>query len=512
MAVQRVTGVKHSVMRGAGWTLAANGGDRLLGIVSVSILARLLTPQDFGLVSMGFAAAAAVDCLGAFGFDWALVRQPNLTALHLNTAWTLRIIVNVISALALALLAAPAAAYFHEERLYEVMFVLAACKLLAGFENIGMVLYRRELRFDKEFQLLLLARLANLAVVLPIAYFQRSYFALLAGLVTSRVVSLVTSYGLHPYRPRLSLAAHRDLLLFSVWLQLNGLLLTIRDRVSDLIVGRTVGVHGVALFSMANEVAHLAVTELAAPINRAVFSGYAKFAGDADRMRHAYLRVAGVIWLLCLPIAVGIACTAPQIVLLFLGPNWSEAAPVLRILAIGGLAGVVTANSHLVFLTMGRPVINTLISLVCVLLLVPCVVVLSKLDGVRGAALGYAIAVGATVPIVFWRLWRETGLSPLRVLASGWRPALGVIVMVAVVLTVGGAEASNTFLANALELAKLAGIGGATFVSTVYLAWKFSGKPAGPETEIYELAESILGIARGTGPPRTEPTESITDR
>ncbi len=484
--------IKRSVMRGAAWTLAANGGDRLLGIVSVSILARLLAPQDFGLVSMGFAAAAAIDCLGAFGFDWALVRQPNVTPQHLNTAWTLRIIVNVISAVAIAALAGPAADYFHETRLHEVMYVLAVCKLLAGFENIGMVLFRRELRFDKEFQLLLFARLTNLAVVMPVAYFQRSYLALLAGLVTSRIASLVTSFLLHPYRPRPSLAAQRDLLRFSVWLQLNGLLLTIRDRASDLIVGRTVGAHGVALFSMSNEIAHLAVTELAAPINRAVFSGYSKMADDLNRLGDAYVRVAGVIWLVCLPVAAGITCTASQIVMLFLGPKWLDAAPVLQLLAIGGLAGVVTANTQFVFLTIARPLINTLVSLVCVLLLVPAVIVFSRLDGVHGAAFGYAIALGATVPIVFWQLWRETGLSPLRVLGNGWRPAVAALVMVTVVVIVGPERPAETFLANARQLAALAFIGSATFVGSVYMAWKLSGGPAGAETELFELATSVL--------------------
>jgi O-antigen/teichoic acid export membrane protein len=386
----------------------------------------------------------------------------------------------------------PAANYFHEARLHEVMYVLAACKLLAGFENIGMVLFRREMRFDKEFQLLLFARLANLAVVMPVAYFQRSYLALLAGLVTSRVTSLVASFALHPYRPRPSLAASRDLLLFSVWLQLNGMLLTIRDRVSDFIVGRSVGAHGVALFSMSNEIAHLAVTELAAPINRAVFSGYSKLANDISRLRDAYVRVAGVIWLVCLPIAVGIACTAPQIVMLFLGPKWIDAAPVLRLLAVGGLAGVVTANTQFVFLTIGRPAINTLVSMICVALLVPAVVVFSEADGVRGAALGYALALGATVPIVFWRLRRETGLSPLRVFVGGWRPAVAAVAMVAVVVGVAPERVADTFVANLLDLATLAGIGAATFVVSVYVVWRSCGAPAGAETELAELTISVL--------------------
>lgn len=484
--------IKRSVARGALWTLAANGGDRLLGIVSVSILARLLTPDDFGLIGLGFAAIAAVECLSAFGFDWALVRQPNLTAEHLNTGWTLRIIVNGVVAALVLVLAAPAAGYFHEPRLEGVIWVLAACKLVSGFENIGMVIFRRELRFEKEFQLLLATRLINLAVVLPVAFFFRSYWALLAGLVTSRIAAVAVSYMLQPFRPRFSVAAYRALISFSVWLQANGILLTIRSRAADFVLGRVVDARAVALFSMSSEIANLAVTEIAAPINRAVFSGYSTFSNDRDRLGDAYLSVAGIIWLVCLPIAAGIACTAPQVVLLFLGEQWLGAVPVLQMLALGGLATVMTANTQFVFMAIGRPAINTWVSLASVVLLVPVLILLTQWDGVRGAAIGYAAAMGAAVPLVFWWLHRAIGLSFARLARHSWRPVIGALAMVVVVVAIRPQELHIDFFVNVLDLAQLAGIGALVFVASVYVLWRISGRPRGAETQLIETAGAIV--------------------
>ena len=315
------------------------------------MLARLLTPSDFGLVSIAFTAVAALDAFSAFGFDWALVRHPDLQNEHLNTAWTIRVIVGFGVFVVLLLLAVPVSRFFHEPRLKLVLVALGVSKVVQSLENIGMVLYRREFLFEKEFALQFWSRATNLAVSIPAAFLLRSYWALIAGILATRVGGVVVSYMLHPFRPRLSMAAKRELFGFPIWLQLNSALQMLRERSADFILGRTVGPHGVAIFAMSHEIANLATTELAAPINRAVFSGYSKLTNEIGRLREAYMSVAAMIWLIALPVAAGIACTAPQIVVVFLGHQWAEVTPVLQLLALGGFASVMAATSQFVFLT-----------------------------------------------------------------------------------------------------------------------------------------------------------------
>lgn len=489
----QMSDVRRSVMRGVVWTVLANGGDRILGLIGVSILARLLAPGDFGLLGMGFAAIAAVECLTALGFDWVLVRHPDLQDKHLNTAWTLRLIVDAVAALTLVALASPAAEYFHEPRLANVIYVLALCKLMHGFQNIGMVLFRRELRFEKEFQLLFATRMINLAVVMPVAYFQRSYVALLVGLVVSRATAVAMSYVLQPFRPRLSLAARQELLQFSAWVQLDGVLQTIRERAPDFVLGRVVGAHAVAMFSMSSEIANLASTELASPINRAVFSGYSKFSADRDRLRDAFLSVSGLIWLVCLPVTAGIASTAHQIVMLFLGPQWMPAVTVLQLLAVGGLATVLTSNVQFLFLVIGRPAINTLMSLALVVLLIPAVIGFTLMDGVRGAAIGYVAATCVMVPPVFWWLGRVIKLERGDLSGRAWRPTVAAAAMVIVAYLMKPDELQTTFVANLVDLFEIAFVGAVVFVLSVFALWRVSGRPRGPETQLVDLARSMLG-------------------
>lgn len=472
--------------RGAAWTLAATWGDRVFGILTVSVLARLLTPTDFGLIGMAVAAIAMVDAFTSFGFEWALVRQPNLEPKHLDTAWTLRVGIACGIFIVLMALAGPIAAYFQEPRLKAIVMILAAAKVVNSLENIGMVIFRREFRFEKEFALNMWTRLANILVTIPVAILTRSYWALVVGLVTSRVAGLIITYALHPYRPRFSLAAGRELFNFSFWLQVTSVIQMLKDRSTDFVLGRIVGAHGVAVYLMSHQVADLATSELSAPINRAVYSGYAKLAGDPGQLRNAYLSVASVIWLVALPAVAGLACTAPQVIVLFLGPQWVDAVPVLQLLAIGGLASVMVANTHSVFLTMGKPMLNTILSAVTVAMLLPSVIVFAKMFGVVGAAAAYAATTWITLPIIFWMLHRLIRVDFGQLFRRVWRTSFATAAMVASVLAIRQPPAEG-FGRNLVDLILYSAVGAAIYFICLYLTWRMSGRPEGAETHALDI-------------------------
>jgi len=487
-----LSNVKRGMARGAAWTVFTNWGDRLLGVVSLSVLARLLVPQDFGLVGMAFTAIAAVDALSAFGFDWALVRHPHMRIAHLNTAWTLRLLTAIIVFAALLLISHPVALYFREPRLQVVLIVLAGGKLISGFENIGMVYFRRNFQFEKEFLLQFSTRLANLVVSIPLAFVLRSYWALVGGILATRITGVIVTYILHPYRPTFSLSERKDLFGFSMWLQANSALQMLKDRSTDVILGRTAGANGIAIFAMAHEIANLATTELAAPINRAVFSGYSKFSSNLANLRETYMSVAGIIWLIALPVAAGIACTAPQIVILFLGSKWTEAIPILQILAIGGLASVMTANTQFVFMTIGKPAINTLNSLVTALLLVPSAIILSMKMGVVGAAYAFTGTVCTVLPIIFFRMHQLIGLRFRELLKRVWRPVLATVTMIIAVHWLQPPHLAKDFEGNLMALLKLSGTGAATYSGFLAVFWILSGRPAGAELQVSALVSQAL--------------------
>ena len=224
--------------------------DRGVGLISTIVLARLLLPVDFGVVAMASSVIAVVELLSSFGLDVALIQHPRAGREQFDTAWTLNPLFAVACAGVLAVAAYPAAAFYSEPRLQLVILVLAAGTLVQGFENIGIVAFRKELTFGKEFRFLLIRRLLGFSVTLAMALSLRSYWALVVGMVAGRVFGVAIRYMAHPYRPRLCLSARSDLLQFSKWLLLNNILFFFNHRISDFVIGRLSGAQARSIHSV----------------------------------------------------------------------------------------------------------------------------------------------------------------------------------------------------------------------------------------------------------------------
>ena len=173
--------------RGVGWMVLFKLSERSVGFVSTLILARLLRPNDFGLVAMATAVAAGAGLMSAFGFDSALIQRQHVDRSHYDTAWSFNVVFGIAVGILLVLLAVPASRFYREPRLEDIIYVLAVVALVQGFENIGTVQFRKELDFRKEFKFLLGKRIASFAVTMTLAFTIRSYWALVAGILTGTV-------------------------------------------------------------------------------------------------------------------------------------------------------------------------------------------------------------------------------------------------------------------------------------------------------------------------------------
>src|SRR5689334_3660435 len=133
--------------------------DRGAGVISMLILARLLLPEHFGIVALATSVLAFVELLGALGLDTILIQKRDLTRDHWNTAWTIQLMAATLCACILAVAATPATWFFHEPRLGPIVYMLALAMLIDGLQNIRIVEFRKEMRFDREFLYLSIRRL-----------------------------------------------------------------------------------------------------------------------------------------------------------------------------------------------------------------------------------------------------------------------------------------------------------------------------------------------------------------
>jgi len=339
---------------------------------------------------------------------------------------------------------------------------------IRGFENVGVVAFRKELELNREFQLLLTKRIGVFLATISIALATRTYWALVLGTLAGSVSGVVLSYLFHPFRPRFDLTARGELLHFSKWIVFNNVINTFATRAADLVIGKSLGPGPLGLFNLAYEISHLPSTELSAPINRAVYPGYAKVASDQSRLTAQFLDVLGLTALLTTPVAFGIASIAPLLVPLLLGAAWREAVPLIEILALSGLLVSLRSNAGYVFLALGRAELLTVIAGVRFAVVVPALVVGTIYFGVKGAAwtiFGVSIVMLPVVDYFMHRVLRIRWAEQGRVL---WRPAVSAVVL-----------------------------GIASYVSFTGLLWAVSGFPRSAEARVATALRSFLGRLRG---------------
>ena len=175
----------RKVAHGAAWMVILKLVVRSIGLVSTLILVRLLEPSDFGIVAMAMSIVAALELLTAFGFDITLIQNQKADAAEYDTAWTLNVLLGAGAAVLLIVLAHPAAGFYEEPALVPVFQVIAIVSLLQGLENIGMVDFRKHLKFEKEFLFHVLVKMFGFVVTIALAFKLRSYWALVLGTVAS---------------------------------------------------------------------------------------------------------------------------------------------------------------------------------------------------------------------------------------------------------------------------------------------------------------------------------------
>ena len=487
--------INRKMATGALWMVFFKLAERSLGLISTIILARLLVPNDFGLVAMATSFIAVLELLSAFSFDIALIhKKQEATRHHYDTAWTFNVSFGVISALILLALANPAAAFYNEPRLDSVMYVLALGSLVNGFENIGIIAFRKELEFRKDFYFLLSKKLVSFAVTVPLAFVLRNYWALVAGMLTGRIIGVLLSYYVHPYRPRLSLRARHELLHFSKWLFFNNIITFLNFRSPDFIIGKISGAKALGLYTIAHEISNLPTTELVAPINRAVFPAYAKMSHDMSILRQGYLNVIAIIALFALPIGTGIAAISELAVAVFLGDKWLDAASIISILAFYGITISLLTNSGSVLMAAGKPQYITAVGGINIAVLIPVIIIATMKYGVLGTAWGY---LGTTLvillPVTYITLFRLIHLKIRKFLAMIWRPASATAIMYFAVqsyLSHTEIPASIPDKISVMLIAILLGV--LVYTGLIIILWLMSSRPAGAES--YILGKLPFGI------------------
>jgi O-antigen/teichoic acid export membrane protein len=482
--------IRERTLIGAGWMILWRVATRVLGFGSTLVLARVLVPADFGLVAIATTYVAAFDAFSIFGLQDAIIRSPENNRGLLDTAYTFAVARGLINTLIIAATAPFAAEFFGDPRLVPLLLVLSLFPAIEGTENIGIVEFRRDFRFDSEFQLFLMPRLISVAVTISTALLTHSYWALVVGNLVLRLVRWVLTFRMHPYRPRFSLAAGKQLFAFSFWTWAACIADFGRERSWMIVLGRFLDTFQVGVFMMASEIGLLPITEIVYPACRALFSGFTAARNEAGNFGDAFRKTIGVIAVPILPAAIGMSAIAAYIVDIALGPQWSSSVMVIGWVAASAPLALLSTIGTTAMIVSGHVRNNFIIAAVFAVLGTAGCAVAALYGGLWGVAVARAALTGIEGIVFAIVTGRTLGVGLGVWLESLWRPAVATFAM-ALALYLSGFGwidgQGGRDMAEFMRCCNAVLLGGGVYIAMLALCWIAAGRPDGAETFLIGL-------------------------
>jgi lipopolysaccharide exporter len=452
---------------------------RLLGLVSVIILARLLVPEDYGIVAKAAMVFSFLELITAFGLDKALIHNQRAHRGHYDTVWTLHILRGGAIGAILVLLARPAAMFFHQPELEAILYCYAGISLLGGLVNVGIVDFVKKLQFHLDFKYHVYCKISAFVATVAFAYWYRSYWAFVVGSMAGALVGVLASFRLSGYRPRLGLSEWRSLFDFSKWVLVYQLVGAVSSKIDVFLLGRLSTTEQLGLYTVSQEVAGAASTEIAMPVGRAVMPGLATLNDNMVAFRELYVSALSMTLLVALPAALGVSVLSQQIADLLLGAKWTEAGPVIGLLAFFGIARVFGSMSMSAYIASGRVAVMSKLSFVNLITRSAAIGGGFYLGGFWGLVWGVLTAAGVNT-LISLSVQRYIGLILLRqLLRRIWRVALSALAMWGLLLQAPIQLGAGSLVD--LGASVLAGV--AVYGVTLAALWWMMGLPDGPERQ-----------------------------
>ena len=401
-----------TALRAVGWSFASSALGKLATIVVGVILARMLSPRDFGVYAVAYAALRILVSVNDLGLSLAIVRWPGDPR---EVAPTVATIAAMISATmyGACYLSAPAyASVMGAPAAVGVLRVLCLGIILDGLVSSPAGLLQRQFRQDLRF----ITDQANLwlatAVTVALAWWGFGPMSLGIGRVAGCFASLILliRFSPAPLRFGFSLARARDVIRFGLPVAASIIISFGVSNADQLVVGRMLGVTALGYFVLAANLSSWPVAVFAQPVRNVALAGFARLQHDPPAMRRAFLLVASLLTAVALPVCLTMSGAAVPLVRFAYGDRWLGAAPVLAWLGVLAALQIAFELAYDYFVVLALPRVVFILQLVWLLVLVPVLAAGAKVGGVAGVAQAeIAVAAGVVLPWYLWEL-RKTGI------------------------------------------------------------------------------------------------------
>ncbi len=452
----------HSLVRGVAWTATARWASQALTWISWLIVARLLTPEDYGLVGMAAIYLGLITLLSEFGMGTAVLAVRDLSVEQLSQLNGLAVLSGLAGLLGSCAVAIPLGRFFHAPQLPLVVVAMSTTFVITSFKTVPFALLQRDLRF-KSLALIDLGQALVLAIgMVGLALIGFRYWTLVCGGVLGALITTGAVLRLRhlPFAwPRLRSLEHA--MTISIDVVISRICWYASANADFLVAGRVLGKAALGFYNVGWTLASVPVDKIATLVGQVTPAFFSAVQNDRPALRRYVLRITEGIALITFPLAVGLALVAGDFVLAALGPKWEATIAPLRLLAAYAAFRSLTPLLPQVLQIIRDSRFEMWRMVAAAVVMPTSFYFAAERWGTVGLAVAWMLVDPLLVLVLFRRVFSKIELSAWAYLAALWPALSGTAVMAAAVLAVGVLSPGEW--TPSLRLAAKVGVGVITY-------------------------------------------------
>jgi len=477
--------LRKKTVKAVFWVAVSRFSRSILSFITTLILARLLVPDDFGLVAIVFLVINALQIFRDLGLDQALIYRRDDIQKAADTTCFLVLAAGLIL-YGLAYLAAPHVAVFFENEIVKpVLRVLALNIVISSLGTVPATLLEKELKFGKRVTAEILSNVGYAAICVTLASVGLGVWSIVYGQLTQSIIAAVSVWILSPWRPAFGFDKKIAVEIFRYGKDIvaTAILIFIFTNIDDAFVGKILGTASLGFYTLGFSIANLPRQLVTSLVDRVTFPTYSKLQEDYQALSRAYLKSVKLVSMFSIPAAFGIFTLAPDIILTLYTRKWEASIVVIQILSFYGLCRSIGALSGNVFMAIGKQSIMPKMTLVQLLLCSALIYPLTLTFGVIG------VCMAVTGPITITTLWGfYLASSYLRFPPILLVKTLGPQFLSSVIMSLLVGMMSHLLTESILNLGILTIVGMIAYVTGIYILTR--------GTVYNEILEFILPLRR----------------
>lgn len=436
--------VGRQARAGAMWSVLQIVIRNLISIGTTAVLARLLTPDDYGLMGMVATLTALLLVFSDMGLSWATIQKRQLTSFQVSNLFWVNTLAGGLLWL-LSIVAAPHVATFYgRAELYAVVVALGANFFVGGIAVQPFALLQRRMSFRIVAEIEVVAMFIAAVAALIAAFAGLGYWALVVQALVSQLIRLLIVLmrsGIVLHRPHQGVGT-RQMVSFGGLLAINGILIYLARNIDCVFIGKYWGSVELGYYNRAYFLMMLPSFLATGVLTGLMVPSLAALQGDLDRLGAAYRRAVRIVAFIGCPIAAGLALTAPEAVRLMYGPRWLPVVPMLLWLSIAGITQPIYNTTGWLFTTTGNAKAYLVLTLINASALTITFLIAIRY-GTTAVAMGYGLVMGLVLLCPsMWLAHRSANLR-LILTAKILLPVAWAVLLMAFAVTVVGITAQE---------------------------------------------------------------------